>query len=101
MTRRHSEATPLLIREHPITDEETHREAIDPRFGIALLRVALGMKRTPGATLELVLARVSREMHLDEDTFRRFLARNTGLLRALGSARPSTLRRAGAAGAGG
>lgn len=56
----------------------------DPLFGVALLKIALELKR-PGAALgfEAVVSRVAHHMKLDEGEFRSFLAHQGGLLRSL------------------
>jgi hypothetical protein len=54
-----------------------------PLYGVAMLKIALELKKSKGAGLEDVLPRVLSAMGLDERAFRHFLQRNGGLLRTL------------------
>src|SRR5689334_9031924 len=62
-------------------------EAEDPLFGVALLRIALELKKQPDADLERVVTRVVAEMKLSEREFQAFLLRHGGLLNNLGPRR--------------
>ena len=53
----------------------------DPLFAVAMLRIALELKKNPEAQLEQVASQVAARMHLDELAFRRYLEVNLGLLR--------------------
>lgn len=54
-----------------------------PLYGVAMLRMALELKRSSAATFEEVLRAVLDKMQLDEAPFRRYLEKNGGLLLAL------------------
>jgi hypothetical protein len=57
--------------------------AQSPMYGVALLKIAMELKRTPTAGLDDILKGVLARMRLDEPAFRRFLEQNGGLLRAI------------------
>ena len=65
--------------------EETAEGAVaqSPMYGVALLKIAMELKRTPATGLDEILRGVLERMHLDEPDFRRFLERNGGLLQAI------------------
>lgn len=54
----------------------------DPLFAVALLRIALELKKSPDASLDALTSQVAARMKLDEGVFRRFLEGNLGLLKA-------------------
>lgn len=54
-----------------------------PLYGVAMLRMALELKRSESSTFEEVLTRVLARMRLDEAPFRRYLEKNGGLLQSL------------------
>jgi hypothetical protein len=49
-------------------------------YAVALLRIALELKRKPAPALEELIATIARRMRLDEPDFRAFLNRNLGSL---------------------
>lgn len=53
----------------------------DPLFAVAMLRIALDLKKNPALELEQAVSQVSARMKLDELAFRRYLEANLGLLR--------------------
>ena len=55
----------------------------NPLYGVAMLKVAMELKKENPPSLEEVLSGVLRKMGLDEPTFRQYLAQNGGLLRAI------------------
>jgi len=57
--------------------------AQSPMYGVALLKIAMELKRTPASGLDDILKGVLRRMRLDEPEFRRFLEQNGGLLRQI------------------
>jgi hypothetical protein len=57
-------------------------EDTNPLYGVAMLKIALELKRSPGASVDEVLGRVLTRMRLDETEFRAYLGRNGGLLRS-------------------
>lgn len=58
-----------------------------PLFGVAMLKIAMELKRSETAGLEEILQGVLEKMELPEAEFRAFLERNGGLLRAIASKR--------------
>jgi len=54
-----------------------------PLYGVALLKVALELKKHPEARVEDVIDAVLTRMRLPEADFRSFLAREGGILRVL------------------
>lgn len=57
--------------------------ASSPMYGVALLKIAMELKRAPEVALDDILSGVLSRMRLDEPSFRRFLEQNGGLLRAI------------------
>jgi hypothetical protein len=58
-----------------------------PLFGVAMLKIAMELKRTQGTALDDILSGVLEKMNLPEADFRAFLQRNGGLLRAIAARR--------------
>lgn len=59
-------------------------EALEsPLYGVAMLRMALELKREDAGSFEEILTRVLSRMKLDEAPFRRYLEKNGGLLQSL------------------
>ena len=54
-----------------------------PLYGVAMLKIAMELKKRESADLEEILGGVLRTMSLPEAEFREFLAKNGGLLRAI------------------
>jgi len=67
----------------PAEGEAEEPVAQSPMYGVALLKIAMELKREPAAGLDDILRGVLERMRLDEPDFRRFLERNGGLLRAI------------------
>ena len=68
--------------------EAAGAELVDnPLYGVAMLKMAMELKKPGAPPLEDVLHAVLSRMSLDEKDFRAFLARNGGLLRAIGQRR--------------
>jgi hypothetical protein len=57
--------------------------ADNPMYGVAMLKIAMELKKSPAAGLDEILKGVLSRMHLDERAFRRFLEQNGGLLRTI------------------
>jgi hypothetical protein len=68
------------LSEAPGAPEEV---AQSPMYGVALLKIAMELKRTPKAGLDDILKGVLDRMRLDEPAFRKFLEQNGGLLRQI------------------
>lgn len=68
------------LTEEPAAPEEI---AQSPMYGVALLKIAMELKRAPASGLDEILKGVLERMRLDEPAFRRFLEQNGGLLRQI------------------
>lgn len=55
----------------------------NPLYGVAMLKIAMELKKPEAAGLDEILSSVLAKMHLSEDAFRAFLAQNGGLLRTI------------------
>ena len=53
----------------------------EPLFAVAMLRIALELKKEPTQDLEALVAQTALRMRLDAEAFRRHLQANLGLLR--------------------
>ncbi len=62
----------------------------DPLCAVAMLRVAVEMKKPDARGLDEIIDGVLERMRLDREAFRRFLAENGQLLRATATARGYT-----------
>ncbi|HZH03398.1 MAG TPA: hypothetical protein VEY30_06410 [Myxococcaceae bacterium] len=56
-------------------------------YGVAMLKMALELRKPGSGELEEIITGVLSRMRLDEVEFRRHLARNGGLLRAIAERR--------------
>ena len=63
--------------------EKAPETAESPLYGVALLKLAMELKKAQTGELEDVLRSVLRKMNLPEAGFRAFLAMNGGLLKTL------------------
>ncbi|MCI0570824.1 MAG: hypothetical protein L0Y66_08740 [Myxococcaceae bacterium] len=54
-----------------------------PLYGVAMLRIALELKRPGAGSLDTLVHRVTARMGLEEGPFRAYLERDGGLLRTL------------------
>ena len=59
----------------------------NPLYGVAMLKIAMELKRQDSAALDDILTGVLTKMHLPEAEFRAFLAENGGLLRTIAQRR--------------
>lgn len=57
--------------------------AASPLYGVAMLKIAMELKKADARPLEDLVSSVLQRMHLPEDAFRQFLAANGGLLRTI------------------
>jgi hypothetical protein len=60
---------------------------VDPLYGVALLKMAFELKRSPQGSLEDVMRGVLERLRIDEDAFRAFLSEQGGMLALLGRKR--------------
>jgi hypothetical protein len=57
--------------------------AASPLYGVAMLKVAMELKKADARSLDELIHGVLERMRLDEGEFRRFLEANGGLLRTI------------------
>lgn len=67
----------------PVPDEV----ATSPLFGVAMLRIAMELKKADARPLDELITGVLARMKLDEAEFRSFLEANGGLLRTIAQKR--------------
>ncbi|MFZ5441590.1 MAG: hypothetical protein ACOZQL_16405 [Myxococcota bacterium] len=58
-----------------------------PLYGVAMLKIAMELKKADGRSVDELIAGVLTRMRLDEADFRRFLESNGGLLKAIAQKR--------------
>ncbi len=57
--------------------------ACSPLYGVAMLKIAMELKKADSLPLEELVTSVLKRMHLPEEDFRQFLFSNGGLLRTI------------------
>ena len=68
------------------TSSDLPSDGDNPLFGVAMLKIALELKRNSATPLESIIRNVVERMRLDEPDFRRFLRAQGGLLRRVAGA---------------
>ena len=63
--------------------EVPHEIAASPLYGVAMLKIAMELKKADALPLEELVSSVLKRMHIPEEDFRQFLASNGGLLRTI------------------
>jgi hypothetical protein len=61
--------------------------AASPLYGVAMLKIAMELKKADSRPVDELIHGVLTRMRLDETEFRRFLDSNGGLLRAIAQKR--------------
>jgi hypothetical protein len=61
--------------------------AASPLYGVAMLKIAMELKKADAKPVDELITGVLTRMRLDETEFRRFLEANGGLLRAIAQRR--------------
>ena len=61
--------------------------AASPLYGVAMLKIAMELKKADARPVDELIHGVLTRMRLDEGEFRRFLEANGGLLRAIAQKR--------------
>jgi hypothetical protein len=64
-------------------DDAPHEVVDNPLYGVAMLKIAMELKKPDAGALDDILQGVLARMNLSEDAFRRYLAKNGGLLRTI------------------
>jgi hypothetical protein len=79
----------VLQFESAPTHEHSVPEAVlsSPLYGVAMLKIAMELKKPDAPELEEILRGVLTKMNLPETQFRAFLTANGGLLRAIAQRR--------------
>jgi hypothetical protein len=74
-----------ITRRAEATEERTKQEKVEdsPLYGVAMLKIAMELKKPDAKDLDGILAGVLARMNIPEKDFRTFLFRNGGLLRTL------------------
>ncbi len=79
-----SQARKVVELSHPAPVEEVPVEvSASPLYGVAMLKIAMELKKADARALDDVVKSVLDRMHLPEAEFRQFLASNGGLLRTI------------------
>jgi len=63
------------------SSKKTNETAPDARFGIAMLKIAMELKKSKGASVDQVVGQVAAQMSLNESELRAHLASQGRLLR--------------------
>jgi len=80
--RRRVVELPAKAREEVPTEVET-----SPLYGVAMLKMAMELKKPNAPALEEILSGVLKRMNLSEEAFRHYLEQNGGLLKAIAQKR--------------
>ncbi len=73
---------------HAPAIHEASREVADsPLYGVAMLKIAMELKKPGAGGLDEIVSGVLGKMGLSESEFREFLSQNGGLLRAIAERR--------------
>lgn len=63
--------------------EERQEAADSPLYGVAMLKIAMELKKPDAGALEDIIRGVLAKMNLSEEEFSRYLAQNGGLLKTI------------------
>lgn len=77
-------AAPAPVSPAPVAFADTEQARL---YGVAMLKMALELKKPGASPLEEVISSVLSRMRLDEAQFRRYLQQNGGLLKAIAERR--------------
>ncbi len=67
----------------PAIHEESREVTGSPLYGVAMLKIAMELKKPGAGGLDEIVSGVLGKMGLSESEFRDFLSRNGGMLRAI------------------
>ncbi len=78
-----------LQRASPVADQPVLRPPVEasPLYGVAMLKIAMELKKADAAPLDELVRGVLARMRLPEAEFRSYLEANGGLLRTIASKR--------------
>jgi len=82
-----SQAKVIELRRDVETLEVPADVAQSPLYGVAMLKIAMELKKADAPSLDELISSVLKRMNLDEKAFRSFVAANDGLLRTVASRR--------------
>ena len=68
-------------------DDVPREVAASPLYGVAMLKIAMELKKADGKSLDDLITGVLARMRLPEPEFRNFLQANGGLLRTIAASR--------------
>lgn len=74
---------PVALSQPEAAPEVPVELSASPLYGVAMLKIAMELKKADARALDEVVKSVLDRMHLPEDDFRQFLASNGGLLRTI------------------
>lgn len=83
MSRVQQRAKTVVSFDSRSTPPESAPSPTHPLYGVALLKLALELKKHPEARVEEVIEQVLLRMRLPADDFRSFLAKEGGILKVL------------------
>ena len=84
---KHSTVVSLESQSAEVPDEVATQVAASPLYGVAMLKIAMELKKADARPVDELIHGVLTRMRLDETEFRRFLDSNGGLLRAIAQKR--------------
>ncbi len=91
MTVRSGQATVVVSKQSTTqTERQTeHGETVtgSPLYGVAMLKIAMELKKADAQPLDQLISGVLARMNLPEGEFRAYLSANGGLLRTIASKR--------------
>lgn len=64
-------------------DEQVRQVEESPLYGVAMLKIAMELKKPDAADLDAILSGVLQRMRLNESDFRAYLTANGGLLKTI------------------
>jgi hypothetical protein len=75
----------VVVEVDPVANRGSLSNEVEesPLYGVAMLKIAMELKKPGAGELEEILTGVLSRMRIDERDFRQFLSQNGGLLRAI------------------
>jgi hypothetical protein len=81
-------AAKKVVELRAVEEEAVPQEiAASPLYGVAMLKIAMELKKADARPVDELITGVLRRMSLPEDDFRAFLAMNGGLLKTIAQKR--------------
>jgi len=82
-----SNAKVIELRREEETVEVPDEVSQSPLYGVAMLKIAMELKKADAPSLDELIGSVLKRMNLDEKAFRAFVAANDGLLKTVAARR--------------